>query len=442
MSKKPLEFYFGDGSDIKDELENEAKKDLEKVADELEAKKKLAEKYVLNEEPIPSDLAKVYKSSYHHPGNVDLQNSEYTEITPEEAIQIVRKGDPSSLRLIIEGQLILIDGKYGSQNDKYRNRYVRRDHQYFTKTGNRVTDTARFPIPHLVKIADKIYKTNENQTPKDPNLMAQRSGNSLSDYEYTDLYDSSFEKRGANIIPDRRLANKRRNYERELAVYKKYRNEYEAETDENKKASLKRSVDIYKHSADEYYKDYKDTLNNINDFKARARYFDSEQDITKDVRKYRGELKPELERNNKYVKRYQDELADFDAQGDPSVNRIKSRIADKRNELSELIAELTDLEYSLDSAEYMSAENRQKIVDKINNHLSNANNIKQEIDDLIHRNNNFTKSKNLFDEAAKANKTDDLVETIESLYCNRKTTSAMLEQLEMNIDEVRSILEL
>ena len=179
MSKKPLEFYFGDGSDIKDELENEAKKDLEKVADELEARKKLAEKYVLNEEPIPSDLAKAYKSSYHRPGDVDLQNSEYIEITPEEAIQIVRKGDPSSLRLIIEGQLILIDGKYGSQNDKYRNRYVHWDHHYFTKSGNRVTDTARFPIPHLVKIADKIYKTNENQTPKDPNLMAQRNGNSF-----------------------------------------------------------------------------------------------------------------------------------------------------------------------------------------------------------------------------------------------------------------------
>lgn len=442
MSKKPLEFYFGDGSDIKDELENEAKKDLEKVADELEARKKLAEKYVLNEEPIPSDLAKAYKSSYHHPGDVDLQNSEYIEITPEEAIQIVRKGDPSSLRLIIEGQLILIDGKYGSQNDRYRNRYVRRDHQYFTKTGNRVTDTARFPIPHLVKIADKIYKTNENQTPKDPNLMAQRSGNRHSDYDYDRLYDTTFEKRGASIIPDKRLAIKRRNYENELALYNKYLNAYEAETDENKKADLERSVNIYKHSADEYYKDYKDTLNNINDFKARARYFDSEQNITKNIRKYRGELKPELERNNRDVKRYQGELADFDAQGDPSVNHIKSRIADKRNELSELIAELTDLEYDLDSAEYMSAENRQKIVDKINDHLSNANNIKQEIDDLIHRNNNFAKSKNLFDEAAKANKTDDLVEIIESLYCNRKTTSAMLEQLEMNIDEVRSILEL
>ena len=272
--------------------------------------------------------------------------------------------------------------------------------------------------------------------------MAQRSGNRHSEYEYNDLYDASFEKRGANIIPDRRLANKRRNYERELALYNKQLSEYEAETDENKKASLKRSVDIYKHSADEYYKDYKDTLNNINDFKARARYFDSEQDITKNIRKYRVELKPELERNNRNVKRYQDELADFDAQGDPSVNRIKSRIADKRNELSELIAELTDLEYDLDSAEYMSAENRQKIVDKINNNLSNANNIKQEIDDLIHRNSNFAKSKNLFDEAAKANKTDDLVEIIESLYCDRKTTSAMLEQLEMNIDEVRSILEL
>ena len=442
MSKKPLEFYFGDGSDIKDELENEAKKDLEKVADELEAKKKLAEKYVLNEEPIPSDLAKAYKSSYHHPGNVDLQNSEYTEITPEEAIQIVRKGDPSSLRLIIEGQLILIDGKYGSQDDKYRNRYVHWDHHYFTKSGNRVTDTARFPIPHLVKIAEKIYKTNENQTPKDPNLMAQRSGNRHTDYEYNSLYDTTFEKRGASIIPDRRLASKRRNYERELALYNKYLNEYEAETDENKKADLKRTVDIYKASADDYYKDYKDALNTVSDFRARSRYFDSEQDLTKNVRKYRGELKPELEKNNKYVKRYQDELADFDAQGDPNVNRLKSRIADKRNELSELIAELTNLELDLDGAEYASAENRQELVDKINDYLSNANNIKQEIDDLIHRNGNFAKSKNLFDEAAKANKTDDLVEIIESLYCNRKTTSAMLEQLEMNIDEVRSILEL
>ena len=442
MSKKPLEFYFGDGSDIKDELENEAKKDLEKVADELEAKKKLAEKYVLNEEPIPSDLAKAYKSSYHHPGDVDLQNSEYTEITPEEAIQIVRKGDPSSLRLIIEGQLILIDGKYGSQNDKYRNRYVHWDHHYVTKPRNRVTDTARFPIPHLVKIAEKIYKTNENQTPKDPNLMAQRSGNRHSEQEYNSLYDTTFEKRGASIIPDRRLANKRRNYERELALYNKYLKEYEAETDENKKADLKRSVDIYKASADDYYKDYKYALNNSNDFKARARYFDSEQDITKNIRKYRGELKPELERTNRDVKRYQDKLADFDAQGDPSVNRLKSRIADKRNELSEIIAELTNLELNLDGAEYASAGNRQELVDKINDYLSNANNIKQEIDDLIHRNGNFAKSKNLFDEAAKANKTDDLVEIIESLYCDRKTTSAMLEQLEMNIDEVRSILEL
>ena len=272
--------------------------------------------------------------------------------------------------------------------------------------------------------------------------MAQRSGNRHSDYEYTDLYDSSFEKRGANIIPDRRLANKRRNYERELALYNKYLKEYEAETDENKKASLKRYVDSYKNSADEYYKDYKDTLNNVNDFKARSRYFDSEQDITKNVRKYRGELKPELERNNRDVKRYQDKLADFDAQGDPSVNRLKSRIADKRNELSEIIAELTNLELDLDGAEYASAENRQELVDKINDYLSNANSIKQEIDDLIHKNRNFTNSKQLFDDAAKANKTDDLVETIESLYCNRKTTSAMLEQLEMNIDEVRSILEL
>ena len=116
MSKKPIEFYFNDGSDVKDELEKEAKKDLEKVVKELEDKKKLAERYTLDEAPIPRDLSKAYRgrSNYKNEvnrNNIDLQHADYTEITPEEAVQIIRKGDPSTLRLIIEGNLVLIDGK-------------------------------------------------------------------------------------------------------------------------------------------------------------------------------------------------------------------------------------------------------------------------------------------------------------------------------------------
>ena len=60
----------------------------------------------------------------------------------------------------------------------------------------------------------------------------------------------------------------------------------------------------------------------------------------------------------------------------------------------------------------------------------------------MRKNNNFSESKKLFAEAEDAGKVDDLIEIVESLYCNKKTTSAMLEQLEMNIDEVKSILEL
>lgn len=449
MSKKPLEFYFNDGSDIKDELEKEAKKDLEKVVQELEDKKKLAEKYTLDE-AIPRDLSKAYDSRSHYKdeinrNSIDLQNADYTEITPEEAVQIIRKGDPSTLRLIIEGELVLIDGKYGSQDDRYRIKYTDYNHWYYTKSGNAVKDTARFPVSHLVSIADKIYKTNEAQVHKDPALMSQRQENHHSRYDNAELFHKSDEKRGSNPIDDWSINSARRSYERALKKYEKsvneYNNEYNAAENASEKDRLKAAMEDNEYWFNRYRSNYKNLLNKLKDYAARDRYYDAEADLTQNVRRFK-ELKPELARNERRAQSYQGELNDFDANGDPEVRDIKDSITRQKDRLATAIQRLTDLEYELEGAEYKSAENRQRLVDKVNDQLVNVDKIRQEIDSLLRKNNNFSESKKLFAEAEDAGKVDDLIEIIESLYCNKKTTSAMLEQLEMNIDEVKSILEL
>ena len=446
MSKKPIEFYFNDGSDVKDELEKEAKKDLEKVVKELEDKKKLAERYTLDEAPIPRDLSKAYRgrSNYKNEvnrNNIDLQHADYTEITPEEAVQIIRKGDPSTLRLIIEGNLVLIDGKYGSQDDRYRIKYTDYDHWYYTKSGNAVKDTARFPVSHLVSIADKIYKTNEDQVHKDPALMSQRKENHHSNYDNADLFSKSSERRGKNPVDDWEINSARRSYDRALRKYEKSIDDYNAAENDSDKTRLKAAMEDNEYWFNRYRTEYKNLLNRLKDYDARARYYDSEADLTQNVRKFK-ELKPELARNERRAQSYQSELNDFDANGDPEILRIKDDITWKKNRLAKAIQELTNLEYELEGAEFKSAENRQKLVDKVNDQLVNVDKIRQEIDSLLRKNNNFSESKKLFAEAEDAGKVDDLIETIESLYCNKKTTSAMLEQLEMSIDEVKSILEL
>lgn len=445
MSKKPIEFYFNDGSDVKDELEKEAKKDLEKVVKELEDKKKLAERYTLDE-AIPRDLSKAYhgRSGYKNTvnrNNIDLQNADYTEITPEEAVQIIRKGDPSTLRLIIEGDLVLIDGKYGSQDDRYRIKYTDYDHWYYTKSGTAVKDTARFPVSHLVSIADKIYKTNEDQVHKDPALMSQRAANHHSKYDNSDLFNKSSEKRGKTPVDGWEINSARRSYDRALRNYAKSVDDYIAAENDSDKTRLKAAMEDNEYWFNRYRSDYKNLLNKLKDYAARDRYYDAEADITQNVRKFK-ELKPELARNERRAQSYQGELNDFDANGDPEILRIKDSITLKKDRLAKAIQELTNLEYELEGAEYKSAENRQKLVDKVNDQLVNVDKIRQEIDSLLRKNNNFSESKKLFAEAEDAGKVDDLIEIVESLYCNKKTTSAMLEQLEMNIDEVKSILEL
>lgn len=448
MKKKPLEFYFNDGSDSKDELELEAKKDLEKSLSELEDKKKLAESTVLNEEPVPYDLGKVYKNLNYQNSwigkETDFQNSTYEEITPEEATKIIRKGDPETLRFIIEGKLILIDPerRYGTNDEEYRIRDVRRDHWYTTKSGNIVTDTARFPIPHLVKIADKIYVTNEGSTKRDPGLLAARKENNPEKNGAWRQFDSTSERRGRDPQNDYYIANAKWDYERAERYYKDYLARAEnAPTDAEREKYLK-YADEKLNDMIKYHKEQEKHLQQGRDYAARLRYYDSEKALNKNVNRFKQIKREEIPNANKEKSRYQNKLNDFDKQGDPDVTYYKNQISRKRQELERKLDELSDLEYSLDNAQFKSSSKRQEIVDKINQSITKVDDLNKELDDLLRKNENFKESKKLFDDARNNGLVEELIDTLDSLYCNRKSASAMLEQLEMNVDDVRSMLDL
>ena len=132
------------------------------------------------EEAIPKDLSKGYKRSrYSGAPGADLQNATYTEVSPDEAYNVIKKQDKEgSVRLLINGRLIKINNGYGERDARFRTD-VPRDKAYIRKSGAEERDTARMGLKHLLNVADKIYVTNESEPEgqKDMNLLKQRMQN-------------------------------------------------------------------------------------------------------------------------------------------------------------------------------------------------------------------------------------------------------------------------
>lgn len=133
---------------------------------ELEESKSLNEK-------IPSDLAQAYRNSTasldrgvqgYTPnldarrGELDFENTDYIEITPEEAEEYRRKGEADKLRVIYWGSAYTVDPR----SFKLRpSTGIKPKDEYITRTGRRVNNSNHVPFTHMMEIADKIYYTNE-----------------------------------------------------------------------------------------------------------------------------------------------------------------------------------------------------------------------------------------------------------------------------------------
>lgn len=134
--------------------------------EELEESKSLNEK-------IPSDLAKAYRNSTasldrgvqgytpnldNRRGELDFENTDYIEITPEEAEEYRRKGEADKLRVIYWGSAYTVDPR----SFKLRpSTGIKPKDEYITRTGRHVNNSNYVPFTHMMEIADKIYYTNE-----------------------------------------------------------------------------------------------------------------------------------------------------------------------------------------------------------------------------------------------------------------------------------------
>ena len=136
-------------------------------------------------ENIPYDLAKAYRrakrnvtqsDSQRHPqtrhGELDNADSrrrsivydygkaDYEEITPEEAVDLVKrdKHNIESFRIIYKGDLVEYEVR---DNGSIYCIYSNRDNSFTSQDGKYYKNIAFAPYKKVLEVADKIYKTNE-----------------------------------------------------------------------------------------------------------------------------------------------------------------------------------------------------------------------------------------------------------------------------------------
>lgn len=132
----------------------------------LEESKSLTEK-------IPSDLAKAYRQSAEYrrgegalyipdlgdrEGDLDFENTDYIEITPEEAEDYRKKGEVDKLRVIYWGDAYTVDPRSFKLKPSAG---IKPEDEYITRTGRHINNSNHVPFSHMMEIADKIYYTNE-----------------------------------------------------------------------------------------------------------------------------------------------------------------------------------------------------------------------------------------------------------------------------------------
>ena len=233
------------------------------------------------DEKLPKDLAKAYnrvnrEHSYamgvkddRREVRTDYENSNYTEVTPEEAMELKKQGKLGNVRLIIDGEAVAFD-----QNGEPLNTFtVSWKKEYETKNGNTKDKVRQMPLSHLFKIADKIYVTDEaehgtyadwewekdangdykQKILKDNPIAAKRRQQRDNDIDDTGRHSTSFEKGQAQDYQNYAKGNEKRvkEYEDKLAKLEKdyadgeiSRKQYESD-----KASYLNSIEQYKKYA-------------------------------------------------------------------------------------------------------------------------------------------------------------------------------------------------
>lgn len=352
------------------------------------------------QERIPKDLAKAYDKArvhsyatrnYDSTGKVDFENSEYKEITPEEAMALKKEGGLNAVKALINGELVTFYSD-GSQDNFIQ--YLPHNKKYTTRTGRDEYNSKYVPLKHILNVADKLYLADEKTV--DPEKMKARLGVGEDGRFKSDEYDPSGRfgsQRDANL----ELGKHRRDG---WGSYGDFEKKYHQRA-KDRLADLEarwEAGDISRNEYEMYKAKYSDDvaeyeskrLKDIQykrDRRADARNYASNIEATSAVRTFK-QLKKDMKSTQGYIDRAAAKVADLKANASNS-----SEYDYAKKELSKLKSQLWDIQHRIDYYEkrLADAENGAEVAKyeaEMQNYLNQLSNAQGELDKLLRRGKN------------------------------------------------------
>lgn len=420
---------YDEESDINDnELKKNYKevnkfvKDQEKVVDKINNFK---EKLILPEEgedleeALPRPLGRAFRKSDYKKirsrkpsyRTIDFDKSEYTEITPEEAIALKKEGRADEVIAVFDGQTVTFDniGKHQTYRAE-KNWKSDYPEKYRRPNGDDISKSNKLTYNTVMANAEKIFLANEK--PYD-NLDYDERGGVYDSPRYSDdpeyFKTSSYgpgpdvEKRGYISYDLNDTWVKESNYrdikvyenrieELKLDVEKLYDQLQDEETKDDGSRFVINSINHQIDSCNERINNYRSRIetakakikkydNGLQDYKAKARYIDSEKDLQSNINTF-NEQKKAVEKLTADLDSLNDKLVDVKTKGTPEnkrnidlYNEYIGRIKDLNNKLIKLEL-LINMGSDIDNSAII------KITDEIadvQNKINGANAIKDRI---------------------------------------------------------------
>ncbi len=320
------------------------------------------------DEAIPKDAIRAYKQHYNpneKSGNaLDYQNSNLTEISPEEATKLLKTDDASKIRVLIGGKLVKLNSGHG--DNEFRSNWVDRDKVYTKRSGETVSDTRYMPAKHIINIADKIYVADEKK--KGTDIISTRSQSSMGAVPNTG--STRRFSPAVNIASN----NSWSDYGSRV---RGSGGGWGSSTDANE---LRRYIDRNKSA-----RPGTETANDVKDAKARLRYLDSEIALQKPTKEY-ANLKSGLRSQQRELNRAENELNSAKSSGSPETTYKRNQVAQLEAELKRIRKQLALLNFELEGADETDAEAVKAAQDRYDNAKSALDQAQDRISQLLGRN--------------------------------------------------------
>ena len=323
----------------------------------------------------------------------DFANSDYKQITPEEAMKRYKEGTSRNLYAVLGGKLVNAywidkDGSKIRQYDYKAERDWTTGSEPFQKENGKIGRNSTDLTPkEIYNNASAIYEVNEVDL--DPQLINDRRLNPESKYSTTNNNNRTLASTSSKpqrvkakgelvepgLVRDNWFSWTPKNADEWYATYKQY---------DKSSTNAKRAYGNYilAKTGEDSWLDY-DMANKMKDAKAKLRYWDAAVALRAPINRAKSALNSlsNLERERDYT---MNRKADFTSPSERQSREssIQSNIQYYKRKLLSYLRDLEDAELRLDDLDARDAAQIKEYDDKINDIVAKITSIKQQIDDM------------------------------------------------------------